>query len=1104
MEKINKDTHLVVMVGTNNIKSGGTENILRKYKELVGEMKLLNCRKLSIIGILTRGDEDEYFQGKRMSINLRLEKLCEEQEIEFMDPVQMYDSICTRENLNRNVIELQVLDKFGLHLNEWGEDQIARTIFKHCIKFIYLIDGPREGASNIQTSESEVIKRGRTKLPTKCRSEQTLVGGKMKLKCFYANARSIINKRQELEMYIMEEQPDVVGITESWAVASIEDSELALDGYTMLRKDRIVGDKTKGGGVLLYVKNSLQIVLREDVCNSEFPECVWGEIVIGTEKTLIGVCYRPPDSSKAQDDALYRMIREIKDKNILLMGDFNFPDINWKESERIDDSHPFLQCIGDKFLTQCVDENTRSKNVLDLIFGSEENMIEELKVGEPFGTSDHQIIRWQLVAYSGRIKHVAKNKTHNYFKANYDQMREEANAINWSAVIRGLDCEEDYLNFKLEMNRMRDKFVPLNRKKIGKCMWVTKAVVKARRAKIKSWKKFQQTKTEQNKSRYEIKLANSRKQCRKAKREFEKKLAENSKENSKSFYAYVRSKQRTKDTVGPLKDQNGNVITNDIDQANLLNEYFGSVYTIEDLSRIPEPLEMFEGKLDEEGLVDIDITEEMVERKLSKLNPNKCPGLDGLHPKMLFELRNIISKPLSIIYRTSLKTGVVPTDWREAGVSPLFKKGKKCETQNYRPVSMTSLICKVMESIIKDAMIQMLYQFKLIRDSQHGFTKGRSCLTNLLDFLEEVSVTMDVGLPVDVVYLDFAKAFDKVPHKRLSKKLQAHGIGGRVLEWIDNWLGNRRQKVGVNGVYSNWKSVLSGVPQGSVLGPLLFVIYINDLDVDIVSKLSKFADDTKLARGVGSDSEAKSLSDDLDKIYQWSVDWQMLFNTEKCTVMHMGLDNKEREYLLGGKILKKSKQESDLGVIMDATGKASQQCIQAVKKANAILGMIKRNMVFRSKLVVVKLYKALVRPRLEYCVQAWSPYTRKEILMLERVQKRATRLIEGYREYDYETRLRKTGLMSLEKRRVRGDLIQVFKMLKGFDKMDSTKFFKLAGNGKTRGNSFKIKKTRSRSERRRNSFSQRVINSWNRLPQEVVNAESINCFKNRLDKYGKF
>ena len=214
VEKINKDSHLVVTVGTNNVKSGGTENIIRKYTELAKEMKSLSCRKLSVIGIFTRGMRMNILQGKRISINFRLQKLCEETGIEFMDPVEMYDSISPRGNVNGIRVELQVLDEGGLHLNEWGQDQIARAIFKHCIKYIYQMDGHSEGASNMLTSESGTNRRGKLNVPNKARPKQEQFADG-KLKCFYANARSITNKRQELEMYITEEKPDVVGITES-------------------------------------------------------------------------------------------------------------------------------------------------------------------------------------------------------------------------------------------------------------------------------------------------------------------------------------------------------------------------------------------------------------------------------------------------------------------------------------------------------------------------------------------------------------------------------------------------------------------------------------------------------------------------------------------------------------------------------------------------------------------------------------------------------------------------------------------------------------------------------------------------------------------------
>jgi ribonucleases P/MRP protein subunit RPP40 len=925
-----------------------------------------------------------------------------------------------------------------------------------------------------------------------------------KLKCFYVNARSIINKRDDLELYISDENPDIIGITETWAVENIEDAELVIDGYTMMRKDRVVGTKVRGGGVLLYVKNLINVVLREDYFDNNFQECIWCDIEIGGEKTLVGLCYRPPDSNKTQDEALFKMLAGVSREKLLLMGDFNFPELNWGKPETLDDSHSFLKCINDNFLIQCVENSTRGNNVLDLVFTSEENMIENLTVGEPFGTSDHQIIRWYFSSIKETIKRNDEIKMHDYFKADYDGMREEISSIDFDEIIIGDSVEQDWDCFKLIMEKLKDKWVPFRRNKVGKCKWVNNSVTRRRRAKNKAWERYQNQKSQENLEKYKIKLNKSNSTNRSAKRNYEKKLAGDVKSNNKSFFAYVRSKQRTKDKVGPLKNNVGKVIEEDEETANLLNCYFSSVFTIEDCSNVPEPLKVFKGKMEEEGLTEIKITSELVENKLTFLKVDKCPGLDGIHPKMLYELRKEIAGPLAKLYNTSLDSGIVPGDWKDAGVTPLFKKGKKSDAQNYRPVSMTSLICKIMESILKDAIMSHLDKLSLIRDSQHGFTRGRSCLTNLLEFLEKITLELDEGKPVDLIYLDFAKAFDKVPYERLFRKLMAHGIGGEILKWIQGWLTGRRQKVSINKTYSNWRDVLSGVPQGSVLGPLLFLIYVNDLDVDVFSKLLKFADDTKLGRGISSENDVKILREDLTKIFQWSIDWQMTFNTEKCTVIHMGKNNKEAEYKMGGNVLKKSKKERDLGVIIDYTGKPSEQCVMAVKKANSVLGMIKRNITFKSKEVIVRLYKSLVRPRLEHCVQAWSPHLRKDIDMLERVQRRATKLIEGYRDICYEDRLRKTGLISLEKRRVRGDLIQTFKIMKRFDKVDYRDFFEISNVGKTRGHSLKLTKKRSNGDTRKHFFSQRVINSWNGLPQEVIDADTINCFKNRLDKFDKY
>ena len=199
-----------------------------------------------------------------------------------------------------------------------------------------------------------------------------------------------------------------------------------------------------------------------------------------------------------------------------------------------------------------------------------------------------------------------------------------------------------------------------------------------------------------------------------------------------------------------------------------------------------------------------------------------------------------------------LKEGVVPFEWKEANIIPLFKMGSRNKSENYRPVSLTSVICKLLERLIKDHMVDFFVRHKLLNPSQHRFLKARSCVTNMLCFLEEITKWIDEGSPVDVICLDFQKAFDKGPHQRLLLKLKTHGIGDGIIDRIEQWLTDGRQHIKVDGEVSNWKSVLSGVPQGSVLGPLLFLIYINDLDNNITSNILKFTDDTKVFKRVSS------------------------------------------------------------------------------------------------------------------------------------------------------------------------------------------------------------------------------------------------------------
>ena len=870
----------------------------------------------------------------------------------------------------------------------------------------------------------------------------------------------------------------------------------------MYRKDRNSRIKTRGGGVLLYINNKFNAIQVEDLDDVNFPESLWCRLEFEKSKTLIGICYRPPDSTQINDEGLFNLLAKISAKDVIIMGDFNYPKLNWKE-ELLNNYCPFVECLNDNFLHQMVNENTRGDNVLDLIITSNENFVDNLRVEELFSTSDHRIIRWNVNV--GSINKVNVRTQFNYFKGNYDVMREKIREIDWQVRFNSLSVEEMWSEFKDVINKLREEFIPIMKSRNTKQKWVTKEVTKYRRAKEKSWKKYIKSGKKENEyKKYLEKLHEANKINKQAKVEFEKKLATNIKKDSKSFFAYVGSKQRIKDKVGPLINEAGDLITQNKDAADFLNKYFSSVFTAELDGNIPDPKNLFNKDLLHEGLLQIDVSDEKVRRKLEKLNTSKSPGLDDIHAKMLFELRDYVFRPLGIIYRETLERGEIPADWKDAGITPLYKKGKRSDAQNYRPVSLTSIPCKILETIVKEEMLLHLDKFSLIKESQHGFLTGRSCLTNLLEFMEEVTEIIDRGNSVDVIYLDFAKAFDKVSHKRLFKKLESHGISGNVGKWIVNWLTGRRQKVYVSGVYSDWNNVISGVPQGSVLGPLLFLIFINDLDENILSSLKKFADDTKLFREINCNNDCQTLQDDVDKLIGWSEEWNMLFNVEKCSVMHLGRQNDKHVYNMGSSEIKSITVEKDLGVVFDSNIKFSSQCTVAARNANRILGLIRRNILHKSKDVILRLYKSLVRPHLEYCIQVWNPYLKKDVVLLEKVQKRATKMISELRHLSYDQRLHKLGLISLEKRRIRGDLIQAFKIIKGFDKINMSKFFTLSVGSRTRGHSFKLSKNRARLELRRNFFSQRVVNAWNKLPDEVIDVKTVNAFKQALDEFDRY
>ena len=940
------------------------------------------------------------------------------------------------------------------------------------------------------------------KLETKQKESHTSTFTRKKLKCIFTNARSIMNKVDELHCIIEEEKPDLVSIVETWLTDNIFNAEIQIPGYQTTRLDRKTGAH---GGILLYTRDGINVQPRESQTLAEYDEALWCDI--SSDDTaldlLLGIVYRSPNNSQDQNDCLNRVLSHLNDehKDVMIVGDFNYRDIDWETMQATSSkSDAFLEVVQDNLWYQHVMQPTRLESLLDLVITSNPDMIDEVDVLAHLGSSDHNMLKWELNYY---VQPSTAQSKRDYKNADFDQIRSKLKKINWKKDLENLSTDQAWDTTKEKLQQLIHDHVPLKRQsKKKKAIWLTRRAQKCIRRKQRAWKRYKSNKTTKNLEHYKLCQREAKREIKTAKRDFEKKLAQNIKEDSKSFYAYVRSKQKVKDTVGPLKQETGETIPSGQQTADVLNEYFASVYTDED-QNVPNPKNFFEGP-EKELLVDIDITEECVKRKLEDLDPSKAAGPDGIPPAFLKPLAEELSVPYTCIFNKSVKEGIVPEDWRLAHITPIFKKGSRSKPGNYRPISLTSVTCKVLETIIRDKITEHLDKHGLIHDTQHGFRKGKSTTTNLLEYLEIITKSVDEGTPIDVVYLDLAKAFDTVPHKRLLKKIKAHGIDGNILRWIAAWLNDRKQKVVTQGAESSWKPVTSSVVQGSVLGPLCFLIYMNDLEIglDDKSTVSKFADDTKLIYPVRTDSDRTDMQNSINHLHSWANTWQMRYNADKCGVMHLGAQNPHHTYTMGSTQLTESTVEKDLGVLVHKSLKVASQCAAAAKKGNRALGMIKRNFAFRSKEVILKLYKSLVRPHLDYAIQAWCPYLEKDKKILEKVQARATKLISSIQHLSYEQRLAKLRLTTLEKRRERGDLLQTYRIMTQIDKTKPVHYFQFANYDRTRGHSMKLAKTRSRLDIRKNFYSQRVVDKWNKLPQSAIDAPTLLSFKQELTNLG--
>ena len=685
----------------------------------------------------------------------------------------------------------------------------------------------------------------------------------------------------------------------------------------------------------------------------------------------------------------------------IILGDLNCVNVDWATNRslggRIADI--LTDFVNSNGMTQCVNQSTHGPHILDLVLINEPTLLSSLFITAPFSTSDHSTVVFSL-NFNYDYENFLPSISYNWRDANWADFIDYLYSIDWMFLLSEyLTVDSLWASFCTVLNYGIDLYVPRVTRRSNNAKKSVrrhpKNIRKLLTAKLAAWRRHRD---KPENSLYLTRYKELAKECNRAKKkhviEIEKNVLDSN--NIGTFYKFVNKKLTHSNGIGVLIDGNNNntPVTNDRDKAELLNSFFESVY-IDDNGVIPN--DSGANSFCTNKLTNITFSPESIYATITKIKPKYTIDPEGYSPHLLKKLLPALSLPLSLIFNTFISVSKIPQNWKTAIVTPIFKKGSSSDPHNYRPVSVTSVFCKVMERIIVSEITAHLYKNNLITSDQHGFLKQLSTCTNLLESVNDWTVLLEGGSKVAVAYVDFARAFDSVTHTKLLRKLQMYGISGDLLDFISFYLSNRNHCTRVGNSLSSFAKIRSGVIQGSCIGPLLFVLFINDITNSLCpgSKAKLFADDLKLYATIETALGVAYFQKCLDIIFKWSKDWQLEISYLKCFIIL--LDRRLNAtfcrpiFKLGDHVLEYKSTGSDLGVNIDEKLSFTDHISKIAMKAHQRSSLILRSFTSRDTNSLVRAFKVYVRPILEYNSQVWSPIAMKDIMAIEKVQKRFTK-----------------------------------------------------------------------------------------------------------------